>query len=207
MTTVLVVRHGETAWNREGRIQGWAPTRLTDRGRQQAEAVAALVDREYDVDRIHASDLLRARETVEGIRTRVDAPVTFDRVWRERDFGIYQGLPYEDVFSRFPEMSLEEDADRAIDAVPDSGESLRQLEERVLGRWTGLLADAAGAETRLVVTHGGPIYVLLGHAKGLDMAPAVLDHTQDNGALNEFVHDPERGETRMVCENVTDGWG
>lgn len=207
MTTVLVVRHGETTWNRGGRIQGWAPTRLTDRGRKQAEAAAALVDREYDVDRIHASDLLRARETVEQMRTRVDAPVTFDRAWRERDFGVYQGFPHEDVFSRFPEMSLDEDAERAIEAVPESGESLRQVEERVLGRWTGLLADQASAdaasdETRLVVTHSGPIAVLLGHVRDVDMALAVFDHAPDNCALTEFVHDPERGETRVVRENV-----
>lgn len=204
MTTVLVVRHGETAWNRERRIQGWAPTRLTERGRRQSEAVGALVEREYDVCRIHASDLLRSRQTVELIRTHVDAPATCDRAWRERDFGVYQGLRYEDAFSRFPELSLEEDPEQAVETVPDSGESLRQMRNRVLDGWRDLLDDAAPGETRLVVTHGGSIYLLLGHAKDVDPATAVLDHTQDNCALNEFVHDPRSDETRVVRENSTE---
>jgi len=203
MTTVLVVRHGETAWNRERRIQGWAPTRLTDRGREQADETGAHLAREYDVDRIHASDLLRCRETVDRIRAHVDAPAGFDRAWRERDFGVYQGLLYDDLFSRFPEFGLGEDAVRAAERVPDSGESLLHVRERVLDGWTDLLADARPDETRLVVAHGGPIYVLLGRVKDLDVASAVLDHDQANCALNEFEHDPERGETRVVRENET----
>lgn len=204
MTTVLVVRHGETAWNRERRIQGWAPTRLTDRGRRQADSAGAAVGREYDVDLIHASDLLRARETVDRIRAHVDAPATVDPAWRERDFGVYQGLPADEVFSRFPELSLDEDPERAAEVVPESGESLRQMEGRLLECWTELLSEAGPGETHLLVAHGGPTYVLLGHAKDVDMATAVLEHTQDNCAITEFVHDHERGDTRVVRENVTE---
>lgn len=204
MTTVLVVRHGETAWNRDGRLQGWAPTRLTDRGRRQAEAVGRLLARDHDVDRIHVSDLRRTRETADRIGAHVDAPTTFDRAWRERDFGVYQGLASEEAFSRFPELSLQANPDRAVEVTPDSGESLEHLRERVLAGWSDFLAAADADETHLLVAHGGPIYVLLGRAKGVGLGRAVLDHTQDNCALTEFEHDPASGATRVVRENATD---
>lgn len=202
MTTVVVMRHGETTWNRDRRVQGWAPTRLTDRGERQSERTGEWLAGEYDVDRVHSSDLLRARETVDAVRRAVDAPVEYDEAWRERDFGVYQGLAYDDMFERFPEFGLGEDAAHAAEAVPEGGESLVDVHDRVVTAWEDLLAAADDHETRLVVAHGGSIYLLIGHVKGLDVADAVLDHDQDNCAVNEFVH--EAGETRVVRENCTD---
>ncbi|PSP97202.1 hypothetical protein BRC89_12390 [Halobacteriales archaeon QS_4_70_19] len=63
MTTVLLLRHGETTWNRQGRIQGWAPTPLTERGHEQARRAGTAIADTYDVDRVVASDLRRTRET------------------------------------------------------------------------------------------------------------------------------------------------
>ena len=62
-TTVLLVRHGETTWNRERRVQGWAPSALTERGKQQARAAGRAIAEGHAVDRIVASDLRRAAET------------------------------------------------------------------------------------------------------------------------------------------------
>lgn len=202
MTTVVVVRHGETAWNHERRIQGWAPTRLNERGREQADAAGRLLAAEFDVARIHSSDLLRCRETVDYLREHVDAPVAFEEAWRERDFGVYQGLLYEDMFERFPQFALGQEAVQAAEEVPDSGESLLQVRERVLARWEEVLAEADREETRLVVCHGGPIYMILGRVKGLDIESAVLDHTQHNCAVNVFEHDPGADETHIRQENA-----
>lgn len=204
MTTVVVLRHGETTWNRERRIQGWAPTTLNERGREQADAVGSLLAREFDVDAIHSSDLLRCRETVDGLRSHLDAPVSFDTAWRERDFGVYQGLRYEDVFDRFPQFGLGEEAVQAAEEVPDSGESLLQVRTRVLRRWDELLAAAGPDETQLVVTHGGPIYMILGRVKDLNIASAVLDHSQDNCALNVFEYEDQAGQPNILQENATD---
>lgn len=202
MTTVVVMRHAETAWNHERRIQGWAPTRLNERGHGQADAAGRLLADEFDVDHIHSSDLLRCRETVDHIREYVDAPVDFDVAWRERDFGVYQGLLYEEMFERFPQFSLGQEAVQAAEAVPDSGESLLQVRQRVLDRWEAVLDAASLQGTRVVVAHGGPIYMLLGRVKDLDIESAVLDHDQHNCAVNEFEHDPGTGDTQILQENA-----
>ncbi|MFC7197079.1 histidine phosphatase family protein [Halosimplex aquaticum] len=73
--TLLLVRHGQTTWNRDGRIQGWADSTLTERGREQARALGSHLSAEYDVDRLVASDLRRTRETVGLLRRRVSGRI------------------------------------------------------------------------------------------------------------------------------------
>jgi probable phosphoglycerate mutase len=207
VTTIVAVRHGETAWNREGRMQGWAPVPLNDRGCEQAAAAGRWLAREYDVDRVHASDLLRTRQTVDELLAHLgldESRVSYEPAWRERDVGVYQGLSYEDVEDRFPDFGLSEPAADAAHRTPESGESLADVSERVGERFEELLRACAPDETRLVVAHGGPIYMLLGHVKDVDVASAVLDHHQDNCGVTAFEHDPETGETRVDCENLTE---
>lgn len=204
MTTIVAVRHGETTWNREQRMQGWAPTPLTDLGREQAREVGKVLAAEYDIDRVHASDLHRTRQTAELVGEHVPAPVTYESAWRERDIGVYQGLPYEEMFERFPEYGLGEVGARAAHERPDSGESLVDVRERVVGRFEALLDESDPGETVLVVAHGGPIRLLLGHVKDLDVPAAVLEQPQHNCSINEFSHDHMTGETRVVRENATD---
>jgi probable phosphoglycerate mutase len=202
MTTIVVVRHGETAWNREGRMQGWAPVPLNDTGRQQAEAAGTWLAEAFDVDAVHASDLLRTKETAERLVDPLDYDLTdasYEAAWRERDIGVYQGLTYDDVFDRFPEFALGEAAVDAAGRVPDSGESLVDVYERVTGRFETILADADPEETRLVVTHGGPVYMLLAHVEDLDIKTATLDHHIDNCGVTVFEH--SEGETRVVEKN------
>ncbi|QLG60856.1 histidine phosphatase family protein [Halorarum salinum] len=225
MTTVLLCRHGETAWNRERRVQGWAPTSLTDRGCEQSGALADHVAAGYDVDRVVASDLERAAETARVLGRAVGADPELDPAWRERDFGRLQGLSYADLFEGYPEYALGETGHAAAEATPEGGESLLAMRERVLTAWEGLLAEAAngvdgvangepranGAErtdraigadrTVAVVTHGGPLYAVTGAVKGLDLVAATLEQEQGNCALNEVrVRD---GDATLVAENET----
>lgn len=185
MTTLLLLRHAESEWNRAGRMQGWAPVGLTDRGHEQAAAAGERIAAEYDVDGVVASDLLRTEATVERAAPDGVEPA-FEPAWRERDVGVYQGLPYEEVEERFPEFGLREPAVRAADRVPDSGESLVKLRERVLAAWDAICRDAGGRETVLVVTHGGPIRLVLGHVRGQDMREALLTGAPENCGLTEI---------------------
>ena len=198
MTRLVAVRHGETDWNREGRMQGWAPVPLNGTGREQATATGRWLAERYEFDRILASDLLRTRETTDLLLETVDAPVTFESAWRERGVGVYQGLTYGDVESRFPEFGLGETAYKATEAVPEGGESLRAVEKRVTDRFEDL---RGGDETLLVVTHGGPLCILLGHAKGMDLTEALSTHSLNNCAVSEF-RATENG-TEIRRENVT----
>jgi len=230
MARAVVVRHGETDWNNEGRMQGWAPVPLNELGREQALAAGEWLTDRYTFDRAVCSDLLRTRETAARLCESLDLDpdgdrVRYSRAWRERDLGVYQGLTYADMYDRFPEFGLGEAAVRAAAETPAGGESLLDLRDRVLDGWADLLErssdEAAGErgaataaeseETVLVVTHGGPIHFLLGHVKDLDVREAFLEHSMANCGVTVLDHpaDARAGATanpvEVVRENHT-GW-
>ncbi|PSQ04963.1 histidine phosphatase family protein [Halobacteriales archaeon QS_6_71_20] len=201
MGTILLCRHGETIWNRERRVQGWAPTSLTERGREQADALAAHLAAEYDLDRLVASDLERAAETARAVSRATGVEPAFDSRWRERDFGRLQGLDADDVFGTYPEYALSATGHAAAEATPEGGESLLDTWERVRAGFADLRADVGTDETVAVVAHGGPLYAVTGELKGLDVVAAVLDQEQGNCAVNEVRVDDRA--TELVRENVT----
>lgn len=193
MTTVLLMRHGETAWNLEGRLQGWAPVSLNDRGREQAATTGAYFDGSDSItpDRVVSSDLTRTEETTELVRSVIDAPVRFDTAWRERDLGVYQGLPLSTVADRFPAFGRGTTAANAADRIPDSGESFVHLEDRVITAWEELIEESDPEECVLVVTHGGPIQIMLGHLRNVPLEKALIDEAPINCSLTEI--EIERG--------------
>jgi probable phosphoglycerate mutase len=192
--TVLLVRHGETEWNRTERIQGWAPVGLNDRGREQAVAAGDHLDAAYDPDRIVASDLRRTRETARAIRqaTGLDHDrLEFESAWRERSFGVFQGLSYEAVYGNHPEFAVGEVGVAALEHTPEGGESVVDARKRVLAGWDGLLAGLDGG-TVAVVTHGGPIHVLAAHVANRDLVTELDGNQTQNGAIYEFHVDGDR---------------
>ncbi|MFB6160707.1 MAG: histidine phosphatase family protein [Haloferacaceae archaeon] len=202
MGTALLVRHGESTWNRAGRAQGWAPTPLTDRGREQAAAVATYIVRTHDVDRLVTSDLRRAADTAAHIADATGVDPEPDRAWRERDFGRLQGLDYPGLFEAFPRFSLDERGADAVAERPASGESLLDVHDRVLDGWAALVDDLAPDDTAVVVCHGGPLHLLTGAVRGVDVPTAVLDGEQDNCAITEIAVD-DGADPRLVRENWT----
>lgn len=202
MATVVLLRHGVTDWNEERRIQGWGPVPLNDRGRRQAREAGRFLADDYDPDRVLASDIERTVETAEVVLEFVDAPLETTRAWRERGFGIYQGLLYDEVYDRHPEHDATSGI-VALDATPETGESMLDMQQRVIAGWEQLLTGTDPDETVVVVTHGGPIYVTIGHVNGRDVVSAIGDGHQGNCAVNELRHDPETGTTEVVRENYT----
>lgn len=184
MTRVVAVRHGETDWNRNGRMQGWAPVPLNESGREQARAAGAWLADEYEFDRVVSSDLLRTRQTAEILlESNGRLPVDFEVAWRERNLGIYQGLSRSDVEEQFPRFGLTRTAYEATDVAPDGGESFRDVESRVVERFESL---ASTDESVLLVTHGGPLCILLGYAKGLGLTESLRSHRPSNCSITEF---------------------
>lgn len=205
VTTVVVVRHGETDWNRHGRMQGWAPTPLNELGREQARAAGEHLAERFVFDRAVVSDLHRTRETAALVRESValgDDRVRHASAWRERDVGVYQGLTYEDMYERFPAFALGEAAVEAAARTPEGGESLLEMRDRVLDGWRTLL-DRDDDGTVLVVTHGGPIHSLLGHVKGLGFREAFLEHSMANCGVTVLDHDGDPDATTVLEENGT----
>lgn len=193
MTTLLLVRHGQSAWNREGRVQGWAPVGLTDAGRAQARAVAdSLSDRE--VSALVSSDLRRARETADVVADGLGVPVTESAAWRERDWGALQGLPSGSLLDRFPELDLLVNDDAAT-VRPDSGESWRDVQRRVLDAVESL-TDCGG--TVVVVTHFAPILLVLGGVRDEPVETALVENDVATGSVTELHWD---GAWTVVAEN------
>jgi probable phosphoglycerate mutase len=203
MATLVVVRHGETMWNREQRVQGWAPVALTETGRRQADALAATVTDRYAVDRLISSDLRRTLETARPLGRAVDCEPTPDRRWRERDFGVLQGLSYGELFLGYPEFTLTEVGYTAAEARPEGGESLIEQRDRIIDALTTLVDDMDSDETVVVVTHGGPLYLILGWIKNLDIVATIMEQEQGNCAINEIEVDTESGRLAVQRENDT----
>ncbi len=201
MGTVLLLRHGETTWNRDGRVQGWAASPLTELGREQARALGDRLACEYDVDRLLSSDLRRAVETTRYTRRSTGLTPTFESAWRERGFGQFQGMTQTELFEDHPQYALAKVGYRAATERPDRGERLLDMRERVLGRWRELCDGLRPDETVAVVAHGGPIYVVLGDVKGYDIVASITDQEQGNCAVNELRVDD--GDVTIAREDDT----
>lgn len=175
--STLFVRHGTTEWNEAGRIQGWAPVRLSDRGREEAERVADALAERHAVDAVVASDLARAVETAEPIAAAAGVDVETDPRLRERDFGVFQGLPSGDFFERFPAFDLLEHGRNAAERAPESGESWLAVRERVLDVAADLRARGG---TVVAVTHVNPIRLLVGERRDRSVVRSLTEVSVDN---------------------------
>ncbi len=182
-TTVLLIRHGETAWNAEHRIQGLLDVPLSTTGVWQAARLAERLGSE-PIEAIIASDLARAWLTAQPLAQRLGLePVAEPRV-RERDFGSFQGHTVDEVAARWPD---EFHAWRARDpawAMP-GGESGHQFIARVLEALHDVARTHAG-RTVAVVTHGGVLDVVYRHARALSW-DAPREHQMLNAAINRLL--------------------
>jgi broad specificity phosphatase PhoE len=171
VTTILLARHGETDWNRDGRWQGHSDTSLNERGREQAHELANGLTDEIDV--MYSSDLARASETAEIVADRLGLDVRLDPRLRERGFGSWEGLTRAEIEQRDGEALARWQAGEghgAHDAEPFETfeERMRHFLEDVLERHRG--------ERVLVIAHGGSIRVIHALATG-------LDYVRDHGSI------------------------
>ncbi|HTF10453.1 MAG TPA: histidine phosphatase family protein, partial [Asanoa sp.] len=137
---LVLVRHGESRWNTEDRYQGQADSGLTDRGREQAEVAAAVLEARFGTaDLALASDLPRARDTAAAYARRVGGvPVREDARLREIEVGDWTGRTFADVAAAHPEQLAE--FERGVDVRRGGGETFAELRARV---WAALTEAAA----------------------------------------------------------------
>jgi 2,3-bisphosphoglycerate-dependent phosphoglycerate mutase len=166
VTTLILARHGETDWNRDGRFQGHADPPLNDRGRAQARDLAAALADE-PIEAVYSSDLLRAHETAQIVAASKGLSVVVDPDLRERDVGAWSGLTLPEIEERYPEEL------RAFRERRGSiGESHDALSRRVVAA-ARRISDAHADGQVLVVTHGGALRMLR-HAAGGDLGAPVV---------------------------------
>jgi len=156
-TTILLARHGETDWNREGRFQGHADPPLNAAGRAQARELAErLASTQFDA--VYSSDLARAHETAEIVAASHGVPVVVDAGLREVDVGSWSGLTRAEIAERFPE------------AEHHDGETREEHLARVLAT-VERIAHAHPGERVLIVSHGGSLRALRRHCTGEPVHP------------------------------------
>jgi broad specificity phosphatase PhoE len=176
MTTLLLVRHGETDWNRDGRWQGGSDTSLNDLGREQAQALAEQLDGSIDV--VYSSDLARARETAEIVAAKLGLEVRVDARLRERSFGSWEGLTTSEIEDRFADSHRR--WREGVGAGADDAETFEDFSARVNDFLADVLRLHPG-ENVLVISHGGSIRVIHALAAGVDY---VRDHRLIPGVPN-----------------------
>ena len=186
-TRILAIRHGETAWNKDTRIQGHLDIALNDTGLWQAQCAADAL-RDETIAAVYASDLTRARQTAEAIAAVQSQAVVTHPGLRERSFGEFEGKTWAELEAGWPDAALAW-RKRVPEFAPAGGENLLQLYERVVGTLS-LLAERHIGEQIVVVAHGGVMDVLYRAATKVDLqAPRTWQLS--NAAINRLLWTPE----------------
>ena len=163
MTTFLLVRHGQTDWNVEGRYTGQADIPLNDTGRQQArEAARQMADSPPEA--VYSSDLMRARETAAIIAQAFQIELMTDRRLREIDQGEWEGMLYDEIKRRF-EAEFRRMRQNPANVGPPGGETVGQVWERVLAA-AGEIAGTHPHGRVALVSHGLALAIIKARSAG-----------------------------------------
>jgi probable phosphoglycerate mutase len=186
-TRILAIRHGQTAWNADSRIQGHTDIALDELGEWQAKRLAlALADDELQA--IYSSDLTRARQTAAPLAARKGLQARLDPGLRERGFGEFEGLSFKQIEQRWPEQA-EAWRRRDPDFGARGGEVLRDFRDRVVAAVTRLARSHRGQSIALV-THGGVLDLLYREATRVALdAPRTWQVA--NASINRLLHSGE----------------
>ncbi len=205
-TRIIAIRHGETAWNLDTRIQGHTDIALNSTGLWQAQRVAQALAGE-PVAAIYASDLQRADATARAIAATTGGKVASHTGLRERHFGHFEGKTFAEIEAAWPDHA-QAWRKRVPQWVPEGGESLVTLRARVEATAT-MLAQRHRGEQIVLVAHGGVLDMLYRLATGQDLqAPRTWQ--LGNAAINRLLWTPQGfalvgwSDTRHLDENERD---
>jgi len=165
-TQIILIRHGETEWNSQQRMQGHSNSDLSSVGQAQIQALGEWM-KNVPFDHIYSSDSLRAKQTAEAITQFSGHELKIDLRLREKNLGVFEGLTSEEARERHPEVfRLFKTAGSKY--VIDEGESTQQLQDRAL-EIVDEIRIKHPEEHVLLVTHGGFIRVVMKHSLGLSL--------------------------------------
>jgi probable phosphoglycerate mutase len=199
MTEILLIRHGETDWNVEKRLQGHLDIALNAEGRRQAEALGRALLRE-PLNAIICSDLQRATETAQAIAAPRGMTVHIEPALRERCYGALEGLRYVDINERYPEAYAawcERDLDARYPAGHNNAETLTEFSQRAIAA-VNQLARTFKHKRIVIVTHGGVLECIYRHAKDVTLSTA-RDFSIFNASINRMTCN---GSDMQICN-----WG
>ncbi len=194
---LTLIRHGESVWNRERRIQGSLDPELSPRGRRQADLLVAHLRPHLapTVAAVYSSPLRRAAETATRIAEACGLPATLDPGLREIFLGEWEGKTVEEIRASFPGLYERWIEDPVASPAP-GGEDLKAFEQRVMEAVQRMQSDHPGRDL-IVVSHGGVIKTIICHALGLDVRH-LFRLKQDNTAVNRLQLDGDRRRILLV---------
>jgi len=187
-TRILAIRHGETAWNVDTRLQGHLDIPLNDVGLRQAQHLARSLVQRDAIDAIYASDLSRAHTTANAIAQAMGKTVTTHAGLRERHFGAFQGRTFAEIEVELPDHAWHWRKRTPDWTPPDGGESLLVLRDRIVTTVNELAVRHPGQQI-VLVAHGGVLDILYRAATRIDLqAPRTWALT--NTAVNSLLWTP-----------------
>lgn len=196
-TDILLIRHGETAWNAERRLQGHLDIPLNGEGERQAALLAAALAAE-SIDAVVSSDLMRARQTAQAVADIKGLPLRQDAQLRERGYGGFEGLLYSEIEQRFPREFAAWQA-RDVDAALPAGRNAAETFRAFFARCTGAILRLAAARpgtTLALVAHGGVLECAYRLACGLPL-DTPRDFKVYNASINRFRYHPADGRLEL----------
>jgi broad specificity phosphatase PhoE len=189
MKRLVLVRHGESAWNVEHRIQGQLGEGLSRRGRLQVGVTAQFLAQTYPHALLVASDLLRCRETVAPLEAILERPARLDQGLRERDWGVWSGELAEDLLAtqseRWGRWQAGEDVIGEV-----GGEDTPTFTSRIVTTLERLIDEVPDDGDLVCITHGGPVWH--GTSALLDLHVEALGGV-GNASVTEILVDEELG--------------
>ena len=181
MARLILIRHGETDYNLQNRYCGFSNPPLNDKGIEQAEILATKL-KDTRIDKVYSSDLKRAFETAKIIFG--NNPIEETKDFREMNFGVFEGLKYEEIIEKYPKL-YRKWIDNPKEVEIPGGEGLEDLSRRVKERLSFILTqyDQHEDKTIALLTHGGPIRIILCSALKVDLK-MFWQVNQELGTLN-----------------------
>lgn len=202
MTEIFLIRHGETAWNAERRLQGHLDIPLNEEGERQAAALARALAG-VEVDAIVSSDLRRAASTAQAVAALHGLPLHTDASLRERCFGAFEGLLYDELETHFPEAYTQWRARDPHARYPDGerrAETFVEFSQRAVDAVCRIAAMYSGKRI-VIVSHGGVLDCVYRAAHGMDIS-APRDFDVLNASINHVQWDGERLKVLRWSDNA-----
>lgn len=201
-TTIYLIRHAQTLWNRERIAQGQMDSPLTEAGRKKTESLSPLIAA-LNPDRIYSSDLMRARTTAEILTKELKKTIHVDRALREMDFGVFSGKPWEYIETEMAEIhSLYVAGDP--DFVIPEGESHNQFHARVIDALNRIVEENRGKRI-LIVTHGGALNNIISYIENVPSEEKRYFGTVNLG-LNIIKHRRGQYAIEQMADRVEYSW-
>lgn len=201
MTRLLIVRHGETEWNVEGRIQGHTNSNLSKRGVAQARALAQRLAR-WKIDAVYSSDLTRAMDTIAAAAKAHKLSAQPRAALREKGFGDWEGRTVAEVSEGYPELWKRYHVERELNTPIPGGESWTQVQTRILGVLHEILETNPEDATVVIVGHGAALRPIL-----LDAMQAPLSClpriSLDNASLSIVEYKAPHGGRLQLLNDVS----